>query len=431
MDQQVYFVGTESEVDHHAAPLRSKLDVKIIQPSAIDEIKPGDLAVFYSEHFDRFRDAITQLQQRNIATLYMIDGILEWRNAWENQADEPACPFTMRPVLSDKVACIGTSQASVLAAWGNESKIEVVGVPRFDSLKSGQSKTSPANRVLVMTAKCPAYTPEQRTLLIQSLRDLKTELEQADVQVTWRLTAGLADEIDVAETAVEFTGKQLAETLGHVDAVITTPSTAMLEAMLLDLPVAVLDYTNSPSYVSSVWRISAKSHIAETVQQILNPPESKMVFQRQLLNEALYVETSATDRLHELVVQMLAIASKAAEQDIKPQFPAAMLSMPTWATSQSVGFNHKAIFPHAAFQADDSVAVKTELAHARREIEHLHREIDQLNSELSQAHEIFDEIQNHPVAGPIVRVRQRFIDLFARLKNGTSKTSQSAGSAKP
>ena len=72
MDQQVYFVGTESEVDHHAAPLRSKLDVKIIQPSAIDEIKPGDLAVFYSEHFDRFRDAIARLQQRNIATLYMI-----------------------------------------------------------------------------------------------------------------------------------------------------------------------------------------------------------------------------------------------------------------------------------------------------------------------------------------------------------------------
>ena len=34
--------------------------------------KPGDVAVFYSEHFERFRYAIDQLKSNSVATLYMI-----------------------------------------------------------------------------------------------------------------------------------------------------------------------------------------------------------------------------------------------------------------------------------------------------------------------------------------------------------------------
>ena len=96
---------------------------------------PGDVALFYSEHFDRFRDTCLQLKRRNVGTLYLIDGILEWRNAWETEADEIACPFTMRPALADKIACIGASQARVLDSWGNHGKTEVVGIPRLENLR--------------------------------------------------------------------------------------------------------------------------------------------------------------------------------------------------------------------------------------------------------------------------------------------------------
>lgn len=130
---KIYYVGTEQEVAHHARPLQQHLDISIVGPDQIvEQAVAGDLAIFYSEHFDRFRNAVQKLKTLGVATLYAIDGILEWRNAWENSKIEPACPWTMRPVLSDKVVCIGNQQARILASWGNTEKIEVVGIPRFD-----------------------------------------------------------------------------------------------------------------------------------------------------------------------------------------------------------------------------------------------------------------------------------------------------------
>lgn len=430
MNQQVYFVGTDSEIGHHAAPLKGLVDFKIVEPENSDVIQPGDLAVFYSEHFERFRNAIRKLQERDVATLYMIDGILEWRNAWENRDDEPACPFTMRPVLCDKVACIGRSQAQVLASWGNESKIEVVGVPRFDTLQNLQPKKGNAKkRVLVMSAKCPAFDQQQRAQIVASLRDLKAELDSRDVEVVWRLTAGLTEEIGAATdqtNTTDFTGRQLAEVLQQVDAVVTTPSTAMLEAMLLDLPVAILDYTNSPSYVHSAWRISADAQMAQALSELLEPTETKLVLQRYLLDEALFVVGSASERMQKLINDMLEVTALAINNQTAIEFPAGMLPYPAWASADSVGFDHKTLFPYAAFQSNDSIAVQADLAHARREIEHLHHEIAQLQSELGQAHEIFEEIHRHPVAGPIVRTRQRIIDFFKRIRKSGNATSSGA-----
>ena len=80
MSQTVFFAGTHDEVAHHAAPLQSGISYEIVEPDQIlERSKPGDLVVFFSEHFDRFRAACQQLRTNNVATLYMIDGILEWR----------------------------------------------------------------------------------------------------------------------------------------------------------------------------------------------------------------------------------------------------------------------------------------------------------------------------------------------------------------
>ena len=92
-DYQIYFVGDEAEVAHQVAPLEPFLNLQIASPDEVLRIaRPGDLAIFFSEHFHRFRNAWYQVHQAGCLTLYAIDGILEWRNAWENREDEPACP---------------------------------------------------------------------------------------------------------------------------------------------------------------------------------------------------------------------------------------------------------------------------------------------------------------------------------------------------
>ena len=86
-------------------------------------------------------------------------------------------------------------------------------------------------------------------------------------------------------------------------------------------------------------------------------------------------------------------------------------------TASVANFQWETMYPNdAEFAASDEVVTQTQLAHSRRHIQHLDRRIEQLEAELKQAHEIFDEIHRHPIAGPIVRIRERLLGVMAGVK---------------
>lgn len=421
MSQTVYMVGTEAEAGHHVQPLRTRLPVKCCPAEELLGIcQPGDLVLLYSEHFDRFRAVIEQLRSRQVGSLYLLDGILEWRNAWENRVDEPACPWTMRPVLADVAACIGASQARVLAGWGNFGRLEIVGVPRFDQLRAQHlSRELPRRaedgrfRLLVMTAKCPGFTPEQVATTVQSLEDLRRLCPRRlpdgrDVVLTWRLTAGLAETLGVESQLQDLTGKELARVLAEHDAVISTPSTAGLEAMLARRPLAWLDYHRVPQLVPAAWSIAAEADLAAVVRELASPPERRLLWQEQLLSDHLYLGEPAGERLEQLVRRMLERLAAAVAAGVPADFSGPLLEPPR---PVQIAFDHAALYPgFAEFEQRDRVLLQAEWAQSRREVAHLQRELRQARSELSEAHAIFEEIHRHPIAGPIVRLRQRFLD---------------------
>lgn len=419
----VFFVGTPAEVTHHIRPVADKLKVRIVGADEIVSVaKAGDVAMFFSEHFDRFRQSIIELRQNSVATLYMIDGILEWRNAWENRSDEVACPFAMRPVLCHKVACIGENQARVLNGWGNGGKTEIVGVPRFDrysdkaSLLVSEDKHEKHDRlrVLVMTAKTPAFTDSQWATVGQSIADCKSyaDANVDSVEFIWRLTGELDEYVGVENSASDLTGMQLHDQLKNVDAVLCTPSTAVVESMLSGKPTGLLNYFDCPSYLNLPWNVNHVSQLAPTIEQLKQPEQRKLHFQNQQLQQILYRESLASDRLVALVhaMQESAIEQVALGQGLS--FAPNLLPMPM--PSQMI-FDSRAMFPTVPeFAETDLVETQTQLAHARRHIEHLNHRILELETELKQAHQIFDEIHEHPIAGPIVRIRER---VLATLQN--------------
>ena len=330
--------------------------------------------------------------------------------------------YAMRPVLAHKAACIGPSQARVIESWGNIGKTEVVGVPRWDGLATSASRlTSRRNcRFLVMTAKTPGFTDQQLARVKQSLQDLKSWFDrQADqpiqgrsVEVIWRLTAGLEEELGVANQLNDFSGKELATVLSKVDAVVSTPSTAMLEAMIMGLPVAALDYHNCPSYLQNAWSIRSADHINSVMPELVSPAETKMAFQRLQLRDAVLRETSATDRLERLISEMIRIAGEQIGIGQRLKFPKQILQPIQGCDADS--FVHKRFYPNVEeFARNDWTELQVELSHARREIRHLNRVQSQLRSELEQAHQIFEQIQRHPIAGPIVQIRQKVLDWLA------------------
>ena len=331
--------------------------------------------------------------------MQVMDGILEWRRTWDyTRHDRPidgrALPLN-QPALSHKIACLGRRDARILESWGNGGKCEIVGAPRLDHLvqqrRDGRTRlrsgTGGKPRVLVMTAKTPGFTPEQVETTLRSLLDLKRFFAaRPEWDVVWRLTHELHQTVGVSNMLADLTGGELHEVLLNVDAVITTPSTSMLEAMVLERPTALLDYHNCPHYFEASWTITAESHIDPVVSQLLDPPPARMDYQEFLLAEQLawHGPENATDRLIRLIEAMM--RAKQEGWDDGRSLPARILTDVDLDAAAELPLRdlHR-YYPHFPRTDDaDERKLRMELAAARGTVETLHDEIQALRQRLEK-----------------------------------------------
>jgi hypothetical protein len=314
-----------------------------------------------------------------IPSLVLQDGVLEWRCQYENPlfAGGGGAP-QHQPVLADKIACIGASSARHLASWGNETRVEITGMPRLDFLEARRvpAPASPGRRVLVMTAKKAGFSKAQVAVTLQSLQDVRMELaRREDLEVRWRVARDLAPALAVTNELRQLSGGELAEQLAWADAVITTPSTALLETMLLDRPVACLDYHNTPRFVPTAWTISAPVHIAGVVDELLRPPATKMAFQRECLADAVACRGRASECTVELIDRLVAWARSRVQQSTVVWLPpAGMLPVPQ-------GIMHRPpplaeLYPdQPVFAEADPIALQVRIARLQHDNDRLRREL--------------------------------------------------------
>ncbi|MEM7782258.1 MAG: hypothetical protein AAF623_02820, partial [Planctomycetota bacterium] len=274
--------------------------------------------------------------------------------------------------------------------------------------------------------------PEQIETTQQSLKDLKQWFEQSQInhpgkyEVVWRLTGQLDDALGLENRWHDFTGKELADQLLYVDAVITTPSTAMLEAMKFERPVALLDYHNCPHYVPACWTISTADQFDSVIEQLAHPSDTMMHFQKTILKDSLQSFESSTERMIQLVQKMASAAKQQIQAGEELKFSSPILDPPA---SLSGKFSHRQFYPSVTeFEISDLTMAQLELSHSRREIKHLHEVISQLKMELGQAHRIFEEIESHPIAGPIVRIRRKLLELISAIRKRKNKTDTTRSS---
>jgi hypothetical protein len=340
-----------------------------------------DLAIASQENHSPTAIALRGLTERGIPTLCLLDGITEWRFIWANHEPGPGELGRPRyqPVLSHKVACIGRSQARLLESWGNLGKCEVVGLPRLDPLRERDPRKRPPGeplRLLITTAKTPAFTADQLHHVVRSLQDLKTWLDRARadgrfaVQPVWRLTFELEVRLGVQNELSDDSGSELASVLSGVDAMITTPSTCMLEGMLQSIPVALLDYHGCPSYVPAAWSINAPEHLDRVLHDLANPPPNRLLYQDTILHDALECRTAAMPRLVRLIEEMVRIGREFRSSGRPPSFPCRLLPDDQGGHHlPEERFDLGTLYPdHAALAAMDRGALQAELAHLRFEV---------------------------------------------------------------
>lgn len=318
-----------------------------------------------------------------IPSLVLQDGILEWRCQYENPLFGAGGGAPQhQPVLADKIACLGRASARHIAAWGNAAKVEVTGMPRLDCLLERRFKPirKPGTRILIMTAKNPGFTPEQRELALRALREVKNHLEsRPGLELNWRVSRSVADTLGVTNQLKQIGTAELVEGLEQVDAVISTPSTAMLEAMLLGRPVAMLDYPNTPRFQQTAWAITAREQIAPVVEELLHPPADKLTFQQACLADGLDCAGPASQRVRELMEKMIA-ATRNPARDQASLPPNLLERGPTYRVFPPPALSE--LYPDAAvFQAREVEQLQVRLARAENENLRLKAENQQLRAE--------------------------------------------------
>jgi hypothetical protein len=353
------------------------------------------------------------LEYCRVPVLILADGILEYRNTWEHPEMPDGALF--QPLIGHRIACIGEAQARWIESWGNSGVTEVVGIPRLDAVRERQPPTRQADspfRLLIATANQPAFTPQQRRNVIESLAAVKTWLDanpsagRRPIVANWRLTDGLAADIGLPLESTEPDHlPSISNTLDETDGTITTPSTLYLESALRKIPTSILDFHNAPHYVPSAWTISAPVHVNQVVRELAEPPPPKLLFQDFVLHDNLSCRTPATPRMITLVTKMIEIGSSCRQQRIPLAFPQHILNHePATDHRASRPLNLAELYSdNPAFKISDIQQLQCELSQAVKRLESMPRELAEKNEQVSQLQFLLDES------------RRRVADLRARI----------------
>ncbi len=371
----IFFPAAESNPVYQGWMKQLAHPVSIVKHYDTTWTPPDDAGIVITHNHYRWEElSILRrvVEQGRVPVLILADGILEYRNTFEHP--ELADGAMFKPLMGHKLACIGRSQARWAEAWGNVGKCEVIGIPRFDETKS-VPKTIPTDdqpwRILIATASTPWFNNTQRDEVLAALTDLREHFtahptfNDRPIQLEWRMNEELHKFL--SEGSWQRKRPLLATLFPGIDAVITTPSTVQLESALVGIPVAVIDYHNSPQFTPMAWAIHCQRQIESVCTELLAPPPGKLFIQNALLSDALERRSPAAPRMLQLIDAMIKIGQDGRQQSKSLAFPARIIADELYGFSiNEAGAQLSKLFPdNAAFQNTDIEQLQVELSQAR------------------------------------------------------------------
>ena len=403
--------------------------VEVVEDWGEDWSPPDATALVVTPGHYEARDlrVLRRLQDEGrTGVLILSDGILEYRNTWQNPKLPPGALF--QPVLGHKIACLGRSQVRTLEAWGNVGRCELVGLPYLDAMRGRRPRARADGqpfRILVATARTPGFTAGQLALVKRSLADLRYWHVQnpcigdVPIELVWRLTGEMETYLGLPVSHHLDARPPLSQVLEGVDAVVTTPSTVQLEAMLQGVPVATLDYTNSPAYVPAAWSVTAPRHLESVLPALLDPPAPRRLHQEAILHDALECRTPAAPRMQALVEAMLLAVDVSRSGGSRLHFPPRILvDEQCGHSAPEPSYDLAALFPDAAALRESDLA---RLQRRVAELEHLSQRLPVCEEELALAEaqarlwrRRYERLAGLPPLRLLLRARQRIRALRTR-----------------
>lgn len=245
----VLFVQPDGVVDHLPG-VAAELAARGLTVERQDEqhrpprVRMGTRVVVVTDVLDpRCIRALRMARKVDARTVLLMDGLVDWRNTYTNPRVGDSF---LRPAPVDVVCCSGLVDARTLTTLGNI--VRPTGLPRIDARYGEPAPRDERAPVLVATANTPAFDVDERERLLTAFAELKQAAHWTRTRLVWRLTDGLADELGVENCSLP-----LDNVLERCSAVITTPSTLMVEAMRAGRPCALLHAHETPLWSPAAW----------------------------------------------------------------------------------------------------------------------------------------------------------------------------------
>lgn len=249
----------------------------------------SDFAIISDEFAPTAIPRIQYCKNLNIPVYHILDGVLEWKNQFHNPRSlgEQGIPIYL-PVFSDYILCLGKSQADFLNAHNSIASAIPFGSFTFLDLihryhSSSYNYFLPKRiELLVVSPRTPYFNDVDQEKVLNSIVQLKNWLSKYSdlINVRWRLSEKLGGE------KLDYYKRDLVTELNEVDAVISMPSTAIIESYLMRKPLAIIDFTNTPLLINSAWNINSEMSFKSFISDLFNPDslKAKLHFQDYLLN---------------------------------------------------------------------------------------------------------------------------------------------------
>lgn len=290
--------------------INNTVDVEVMESET--QLRTCDLFLTHSEYDDEYIEKILMAKSAGVCTALLPDGIFEWRNSFEHppRIYSGLGQEVWSGIVSDYFLAFGVYQKALIRALSPHTKVKVIGVPRFDEMtglydKRKISKITKKNvTILVCSSRTPGFCQYDSSAFVDCCQDIREYFSNigdslgVNIQLKWRVTEKYAVEIGLSEKEANSGAGDLATMLDESDVIFCSPSTLILEAMLMKKPVVLFDYTGGPVSVACAWNIFCKKHIEMVAEDVLLMREERFKFQEStLLNHIYFSEVSASKNL--------------------------------------------------------------------------------------------------------------------------------------
>ncbi|MEP3477695.1 MAG: hypothetical protein ABJZ55_00465 [Fuerstiella sp.] len=277
---------------------------QIHQPFTDENLSGVDGLIVSDEYYITSRLAIDACKRRGIGTFHIVDGILEWRNLFDNPRSTESLHGTplFQPLIADLTFAMGSLQKRTMQWLAAENQhIMASGLPRLDWIAAAERKTQTrkSKKLLFATANTPWFNQQQQVTFCREFMTIRSQLETLlehrfePWSCQWRVAEVVAQEFDLS-TQKE---TELERVLTTCDALITTPSTLAVEAMLCGIPTMVFDPYASPIFTPSAWHATSASTVFQLLPSLLEPCERRLALQANLLESITPTDGLASERV--------------------------------------------------------------------------------------------------------------------------------------